>query len=562
MGPYVEQVDPQKYIVVLDTSSSMSTRELGYERSRLERLLVELDEFSQGLNTDDEVALITSGPEAQLRVGWTTEHSQLVEATSNLEAVGDGDAGGDALRIADAMCQDREHTQIILLSDGAGIGIPPLECQLRFVSVGEIAANVGITGFTVREADGLGLNEIYLALHNASQYERELTVELEMDGALVDLFTETIGPAMTLERIRRLPLPPGDVLVARISSEGEDALLDDDIAYAVLKPGSRVQAILVTEHPTTFVAEALRLHPRVELTIAGPTDIEAISGGPYDLMFVDAPPVGPLPQADHVIFLNVGYELFELSTSGSVVQPDVIRWNFDHPIFRFVNFDDLRISTAQATELPESAVSMMDMADGPLIFLMTQDRIESLFFTFHPDLSDLPLRVAFVNLMANIVEWAQPVDDLRVTASVETGQRLSGNAPGLTLNRITEAATAAPARLDARDSVPVAGVYELQTTDGIARALVAANLFSVEEADLTPAERLGVGAISGWPEVIKSERFPVENLMLIALGLLAFEWLLPGLLGLVFRRRRGQLARKRKRSSRAKATVTAEAPMR
>ncbi len=110
--------------------------------------------------------------------------------------------------------------------------------------------------------------------------------------------------------------------------------------------------------------------------------------------------------------------------------------------------------------------------------------------------------------------------------------------------------------------MPVAGVYELQTADGIARALIAANLFSVEEADLTPAVRLGVGAIPGWPEVIKSERFPVENLMLLALGLLAFEWLLPGLLGFVFRRRRNQLARTRKRSSRAKASVTAEAPMR
>jgi hypothetical protein len=547
LQPIGFEVPPRKYVIVLDSSASMGARELGMESTRFTRVVMELAEFLNRLNPADEVALITAGTEATLELGWTRSHDTVLTALTGRRPLGAGTGMSDAVRIADALCQDRNLTEILLVSDGGSLALPPFQCPMRHIPVGESADNVAITGFTVREADALGLNEVYVAVHNAAAGARDVTLSLELDGHLIDVQSLPVAPHTTVERLLRVALPAGgEQLVARVVIDHENALTEDDVAYAVLRPGARVRTLLLTSYPTTFLAEALRLHPRVDLTVVPPEGLAGVTG-PFHLLVIDAPYAGPLPRSEHVVVLDAGASMLGLTTSGTVNNPEIIRWSFDHPLFRFVNLDGVRISRATATQLPVGATSLMDMPDGPLAFELEDGGQKLLYFTFHPDRSDLPLRVAFVNLVANLVEWAQPFDARDLRSSIGTGERLATVMPGLTLVPLSGGPRDGRS-VDARDPVPAPGVYQLVGGDGTARGLVAANLFSTAEADLQPQRRLGVRAVSGWPQIYRTEAFPWWWLVLAALGLVALEWVLPGLLGLEYRIRKRREERAQRRA--------------
>ncbi|MBN1945805.1 MAG: VWA domain-containing protein [Bradymonadales bacterium] len=530
----------RRYLVVLDTSASMDAREPLQEHSRWERALAQLGDFTGNVGPQDQVALITFGPEARLRTGWTDNPGALLAAASRLTPAGSAAASAGALLIADAMCQQPETTEIILVSDGGRLSIPRLSCPLRYVQVGKVASNLGITGLTVREADALGLHEIYLAIHNGSEQERSATVELELDGQIIDVLTEPVPGGSTLERLVRLPLPSGEILSARLEVEGEDALAADDQAFAVVRPGGRVSVLYQGDYPTTFLAEALRMHPRVDLTVSGPEETFE-TAIPFDLVVVDSSLESVRLPARHLLVLDANPDWFGLATSGRIPSPEIIRWSFDDPLFRFVNLDGVHLSGATATELPEGARSVMDTADGPLAFLFEHQGAEVLYFTFHPDSSDFPLRVAFVNLVANIVEWAQPVSGLEIPANLVTGGRLAARSGSRLEQVMAMEGGEGIGVVEAGEPVMGEGVYRLLDEDGLYRALVAVNLFSPEESSLVPTNRLRVGARSGWSEVERLAEFPWWILLLAALAFLLVEWLLPSLSGLEIKlgRRRG-----------------------
>ena len=536
--PQGTSIEARNYILVLDVSASMKTVEDGESESRLVRAQQEIEEFVESVNSQDQLALLTSGVSGSVLVGWTAEPDAIVAALPRARAGGAGTGIAETFDIADAMCQFPDSTEIVWISDGAGQPASTTDCPIRFVRVGESADNLAISGFSVREADALGLNEVYLAVHNGSDEVREVPIELKLDETLFEVLVFEVAPRTTLEQVSRVGLPPGDVLRASISADAEgNTLPDDDVAYAALRPGARVQAVLITEHPRTFLADALSLHPRVDLSIVNPAEIEP-NMGPIDLVVIDSAYDGELPNSSHILVFDAEAERFGLNTSGTVTNSDIIRWTFDDPLFRFVTLNGVHLGGARATTLPDGATSLADMGDGPLIFRMPVGESEGLFFTFHPDRSDLPLRVAFVNMVANIVEWAQPIEGLGISASVALGERLGTTSEDFSLVPVGEADGL---RLTSTEPIQTPGVYRLETAEGISRGLVSANLFSSAEADLEPSSLLGIGAANGWPEAFSAERFPWWMLAAAAIGLLCVEWLLPGLLALAYRRRRSAL---------------------
>jgi Mg-chelatase subunit ChlD len=524
---------PRHAILVVDTSASMATTEAEATEPRLVRAQRAVRGYLEALRPQDRVAVIAAGAEAHLGVGWTSDGASVAGFVDGLSTGGDGRGIQDALRIADAMCQDPANTEVILVSDGAGLDLSRPRCPLRYVRVGEDAPNLAVTGLSVREADALGLNEVYLAVHNGSDEARTYHVNLAVDGRIADVVEGRLEPHSTSEQLLRLPLRDGERLSATLSPGGPDAMALDDVGWAAMRSGGSVQTLLVTRHPTTFLAEALRLHPRVSLTVRRPDELAELVE-PFDLVVTDTVVNGALPPADHVVVLDAELPWLNLEYSGLVREPEVIRWEFEHPLFRFVRLDGVHILGARAATLPEGALALAEMPDGPLIFEMQAEGREVLVFTFHPDRSDLPLRVAFVNLVANLVEWAQPGDATSVASTVSVGSRLAGAPPGATLTSLEAGATP----FAASEVVERPGVYRLEDADGVQRTLVAANLFSAAEAELSAQTRLGVGAMYGFPEAAPPAGFPWWILALAAGAMLLLEWALPALLGASQRRRR------------------------
>jgi hypothetical protein len=156
----------------------------------------------------------------------------------------------------------------------------------------------------------------------------------------------------------------------------------------------------VTSKPQSLVEEALRVHPRVALDVAAPGTLPAT---PHDLIVIESDPKGALPPASHVVSLGVG--LGPLTLGDEAKDKAIIRWDFDAPMFRYVDLRDLII---QRTNVVRGGRSIAESGSGSLISRATWDNRDLIVTGFSVDDTDLTLRAAFPNLVANFVDWSAP----------------------------------------------------------------------------------------------------------------------------------------------------------
>lgn len=466
---------PRNTIVVLDTSASMGTTAPGDDATRLSQAVDRLEQAVGKLGQQDRIALVTAADDAVVRVGLTEDHARVLEVARALEPAGGSDGTVAALRIADAMCRANEHATVVLVSDGVGVSAPSTRCAIEHVPVGRLGPNVGINALAVREADALGLAEVYLAVTADRDAPSEVEVELSVDGMLLEVVPLDLPAEGEVKRLLRVPMPPGRRVTAQLRSPGLDLLAADDVAWAPRRLGGRVRALLVTDTRLSFTAEALRLHPRVDLSVIGPTDQTPAES--FDLLVLEAPrPAVALPEASHVVVLgapatDLGVAIRKEGAEGA----EIVRWSFDDPLFRFVSFDDVQVPKANVLEVGEGQTALVDSDQGPLAVMATTAERKVLAFGFLPHETDFVLRVGFVNLVANLVEWA----------------------------------------------APPAPVVAEQEADSF--ALPAA------ESRIDPPTQIAGTARSEWSGPVRTHMAPWRLLSWLAAAILALEWLLPAL---------------------------------
>jgi hypothetical protein len=399
---------PRNYIVVLDTSASMGTTAPGDPSTRLQQAVARLEQSLDRLGQQDRVALITASDDAVVRVGLTEDHARVLEVARAQQPAGTSDGATAALRIADAMCRANKHAAVVLLSDGVGVSAPDTRCAIEHVPVGRLGPNVGINALSVREADALGLAEVYLAVTSDRDAPGEIEVELSVDDVLIEVVPLDLPAEGEVKRLLRVPMPPGRRVTATLRDPGLDLLAADDVAWAPRRLGGRVRTLLVTDTRLSFTAEALRLHPRVDLSLIGPTDQTPQES--FDLVVLEAArPAAALPQASHVAVLgpaatDLGFAIRKSGVEGA----EIVRWSFDDPLFRFVSFGEVQVPKANVLEVGEGQTALVDSDQGPLAVMSSTADQQRLAFGFLPHETDFVLRVGFVNLVSPFVASPSP----------------------------------------------------------------------------------------------------------------------------------------------------------
>jgi hypothetical protein len=417
-----EDDTPRDWVVVLDTSASMGA---GGSTTRLDDAIDALDDALATLRPGDRVALVTTGAQTLVRVGLTEDRDRVLSLARATTPAGAGTGSAGALRIADAICKGARRGAIVFVSDGVGVDVPTTTCPIEHVAVGRGGPNAGITALSVREADALGLAELYTVVTSELGRAQEIELTLKIDDDIVDVISLDLPAHGDVEKLHRVPLPPGERVTAQITHLEDDQLAADDTATVVRHGGARVSVLLVAETRLSFAAEALRLHPRVDLRVMGPHD--AATGDEYDLVVLETEYLaGTLPKAPKVVAFGVPPQRLGVTARAQVETPEVIRWSFDHPLFRFVDLTGLELPRALALVPAADQSSLVDSDQGSLALTGRWDDRELVYVGFLPHESDLVLRVGFVNFVANLVEWAAPApppstdDGENVLSKVET----------------------------------------------------------------------------------------------------------------------------------------------
>lgn len=413
--------EPRTTILVVDTSASMGAMEPERSSARLDRARRTIeDDVLPTLGWRDRVAVITAGPHHEVVVEPTVHRERVLHALRALEASGSSDGLKRAQDVAEAMCAHEDRADVLLVTDMAHDHLVGAQdesaqahaCAPRVLHIGGEAPNLGLTGFVAESVDAVGGVEVLVTVRNTSATAHTVIVDIEIDGLLSEIVSVAVPPKAAASRVVALEAPVGATLIkATLRADGDNALRADDVAYAALAPRPIAKVALITARPQGFLASALTLHDAAQVTTASPDG--EMPPGAWDLVIFEgvASPalVDAVPDGAAIVSVGVdaSFAQMERVADDPIKTPEVTWWDFDAPLFAYVDFDRVAIEQAHPIRATEGVRALASTGDGhALIAERTWEGHRVLALAFALERSDLVLRVAFANFVANLIDWS------------------------------------------------------------------------------------------------------------------------------------------------------------
>ena len=550
-------------IVVLDTSPSMSATDVG--PTRLAEAIATAQRLVASLPSSSRVTLIEAGQSLATNYPLPITHFSSM-SSANLAS---------ALTLAAAIAAREPDSEVVILSDGH-VNLPQpitLPTRVRFISIGNASDNQAIGAFSAqREASGRNLTAfVQLVNYGAQAAQRRLS--LYADGRLFTARDVALLPGQA--QALTFPGLPSDARTLEARLDGADLLALDDRAWAVPPAGEKISVPIVS-NGNRFLETVFRLMPNVEITTTKPLSNSQIPNPNlqpptsslqlptsnnqlpitnYQLTIFDAfVPTGTLPSGN-LLFIAPPRATELFSVTGALELPLPVPVVADDAVLRFVDLRDVSVQSAARIPLPSwaRAVIMDNKTNAPLLIVGEQGGRRLAVLAFDLRQSDLPLRVAFPLLMANLLDALVPSSALGTPTSIEPGRPVVIPAPPQTnevmvrlpdgqTQRILRQAQDAAAQ-DGRiifAQTKQLGIYEVRWQGRDAtptRFNFAVNLFNADESDITPRETIAVTSaqsVGNAQELPRARDEWWRPLAWLALALLVGEWLFA---------HRGQLAR-------------------
>ncbi|RLC89233.1 MAG: hypothetical protein DRI37_04325, partial [Chloroflexi bacterium] len=483
-------------IILLDASASMqAVTDTG--GTRFDAALRALRDLAGTLDAGDEVTLLAVGPEPRLllRGGDAGMLRRALDEASPTDGPADWDA---AASLAAGLASGDDVLTLLVTDAAIERPLPALPGDARLVTVGADVPNAGIVAFALRRTPD-GLTAFVRVQNTGPALRRELS--LFADGVLVERRALEL-PADGAVALSFPALPTLAWAEARL--EGTDRLTLDDHAWVAISGGEGGSVLLVTPG-NRFLAQSLRSLPGVSLVQATESLPEEPSS--YGLMVADGPFTGTWPTTNLWLIAPDATNL--CGEPGDVFTPtSTTRGQWSHPLLQYVDWSDVHVARARHYTPPADAEVLLETAGGPLLWVLERpgQRVACLAFDLHD--SDLPLRLAFPVLTANLVGWLLPQASAEPVQPRSAGQAweppLPPEATGATLVAPDGGRVALPGPVSTR-----AGLYRLETetATGSSTRYVALSLLDEAESDLRPRPLTSGGSLlpvagetaaSGW----------------------------------------------------------------
>jgi hypothetical protein len=539
--PYlpVPSVAGGNVVVLIDGSASMLATDVTPTRFAAARAAVQ--GWIDDLGGDDRMTLIVAGRTPRLLVSASNDRRQLREALLAAHADAARADWPAALSLANGAALGFADARIVLVSDGGlPADLPPVTTDTVYVPVGAAAANLALAALATQATpEGPAL---LVRVSNSGPARQTALISITTDGQLFDARRIEVEPGATRNFTWQLPADTS-VVNARLGEQSADYLPVDDQAWAVHAGGLRNRALLITPG-NLFLEQAFRHQPGISLFTAPPgTPLIGEGEDAYDLYIFDGVPLpATLPDAPLLVVnpqpaANTATEAAgsPLLRVGAPFTDTTVTQIADSPLLQFVSWSGVNVRAARYVTAP-NAQTLIAAAGGPLLLAGEQagHRFAVLPFDLHD--SDLPLRIAFPVLMANITTWLNPGqafaaptgllpgEALAITPETGTTAVLVHKPDGSVWTREIDAP--GPVRFAETD---LPGLYEVTlraaTGDRPAGAF-AVNLFAPGESALAPAASVPLGQAAA-SEAQKDDLGQHELwpwLALLALLVLAVEW--------------------------------------
>lgn len=483
-------------VLIVDTSASMNATDPEGPRIGLARDAARaiIDELPQG----GRVTVVAADGTAHVLVSETDERSEAFDAIDGISASQLPGDLTDAFALASALAARDADSSVVVVTDAGGDGLPVvgIGAPIRVVRVGSSDANQALAALSVARRSGGAQLEAFVAVSNPSGVEVTRRLELYADDALVDAREMTIPAGRRAEAIVGTVPASARVVEARIA--GEDALLTDDRAFALVPSDAPIRTLIVSPG-NTYLEQAFALLPRLEVYAVAPDayadalDEAAEAQTPYGLVIFDRWQPDAPPDAAALYLGPDGGGSW--GTAGETIDtPAIGATNADEPVLRYVDLSTVHVGRARALTLAAGMRPVVATPVGsPLLAIGRVDGRATAVLAFALGESDLPLQVAFPLLVSNLADALVPAEGGVLPASAGLGTPIAlALDPAVSSVTVSDGATSQIVPLTGgHGTLPGAeriGIREVFDADGALVGRVAANLFSAGESDIAPGD--------------------------------------------------------------------------
>jgi len=513
-------------VIIIDATASMSARDEGMG-SRLERAKGLARDMVAGLGGSDRAAVIESSSRVTVRSGLTADHAALNAAINNIQETDAAGSLTDAVRLGEQIARTERDAGIVIVSDGASdqlasdLGAANASAQrvgLRFVRVGQRAANVGVVAMNSRPTANSTRQELFASVANFGDREQTFGIELRIDGKLADARTVSVNAQSRAALVfDTLPQAGG---LAELRLNVEDDLAADNTAYAFLPDARRPRIAVISDNP--FLLQAIAANDAIDARKVG-TDAPLAS---FDCVVTDGAVSATVVDSGRpLLAINPSDVAGWWHTTGSSERPEITSVDRGHPINSYLSYADVHIESVARREAAAWLRPVVSAANDGLILAGEERSRRVVLIGFDLTQSDLPLKVEFPILLANAAAWLAGRDTPANERTVRTGQPvlIRTAQPSATINLPggdEQTVTARDGTIAFADTLR-AGLYQVNDAPPFA-----ASLLSESESNTAPRDSIKTraGEVSGQAETFKTEREAWRWLALAALAVLAFEW--------------------------------------
>ncbi len=551
----------ERYVFLIDNSASMSAADL--EPSRLEWSKQTAAQLIEQMRPGAAAMIVSFSNTARVEQQFTTNRNELLNRVAAIRptsrptnlrealllAAGLANPGRTSTDAGDVQVADALPAEMFIFSDGhlpAVEGFSLGNLEPTFITTGSAAAkNVAISAFSVRRPERRASEiEVFARLHNHGLETAEASVELRLDGELIDASRMTIEPGESDGIV--FPLTEMETGVLELRADSRDDLVADDRAWVAVNPPQPARVLLVTpgNDPLEYALTTGRANERAEVTLEPPPFLageryQAIANSDaYDLVIFDRCRPETMPRAN-TLFIGttpVGGQWQQLESADV---PVIIDTNSAHPLMNLIALGDVDIVEARPLEVPSGGQVLVESQAGPLVAIAPREGFEDAVIAFplvdaEQVYTNWPLRLSFPVFVLNVLDYLGHSEDALEQGFVRPGQslalRLSGAGeeirvrdPGGDEVRVSRGNLGA-FNFAATDQL---GVYEIMADD-ISMGSFAVNLFDADESAIRLAEdpKLKIGFIDvagqAAPQVARREIW--WYLLLAALGVALVEW--------------------------------------
>lgn len=371
------------WIAVIDGSASMGA---------LGRLQEALGEARRR-----DVPVLLAGREPVLLVEPGASSAARAAGERRAQASLGGESVGRGVALARAM-----GLRPLVLSDHPGEAPPGGAWEV----VGTGTHDVAVESVVATAGPGLPPEYAVTArVVNHAPEPKRVFLQLESAEGVLGGEDVELPPGTAVERTWRME-PVEGAWIAAALEDHSDGFDFNDVAYGLL-PGLRPAEVRLVSDGNRYLEEMLGVMPGLRLRRVSP-DAWRPPAEPVDLVIFDrvAPRGQAAGAAAAVVYLDPPEGAGPLPATSALDAPVFTTWDFSHPVLRGVALRQLTVDRASVLRVGPEARVLAATDQGPVIAAL-DGAPRSLVVGFDLTRSDLPLTIAFPQLVYNLVMWAR-----------------------------------------------------------------------------------------------------------------------------------------------------------